>query len=76
MVRTTETKLTTSIVVDAQKVSIDLESKEAIIVSDITLVDNVVAQFNFKEVMDAVADHFDFSTVHDYVMERLNEDKE
>ena len=76
MVRTEELKHTTSLVIDAEKVSVDLEDKQAIIVSDITLVDNVVAQFNFKEVMDAVADHFDFSTVHDYVMERLNEDKE
>lgn len=76
MVRTEEIKHTTSLVIDAEKVSVDLDDKQAIIVSDITLVDNVVAQFNFKEVMDAVADHFDFSTVHDYVMERLNEDKE
>ena len=74
--RTQEPKLTTAIAIDAEKVTVDLETKQAVIVSTVNLVDDIVAEFNLKELMDAAIEHFGLGQVADYVGEKMEEENE
>lgn len=65
--------MTTAIELSAEKVNVNLE-EGTVIVTGITA-DDVVAQFEMIELLEAAIEHFDFGTVFDYMMERKNEDK-